>query len=208
MIKKILQAKKNLARNVSRSDSGWHGDTGGEKILRETAEEVPISWIRTAKIKKVLREMSEALRKESDGVALAAPQIGYPLRIFIVSGKIFLKNFSQKREAASAAARRESAKEIKAEKRPKDLVFINPKISKLSREKEWIPEGCLSIRPLYGKTFRSKKVTLTAYDENGKKFARGASGLLAQIFQHETDHLNGILFIDHAKEVKEELPQK
>jgi len=46
-----------------------------------------------------------------------------------------------------------------------------------------------------------------AYDENGKKFTRGASGLLAQIFQHETDHLNGILFIDHAKDIKEELPQ-
>ena len=52
------------------------------------------------------------------------------------------------------------------------------------------------------------QATITAYDENGKKFTRGASGLLAQIFQHETDHLNGILFIDHAKDIKEELPQK
>ena len=91
---------------------------------------------------------------------------------------------------------------------PKDLILINPKISRLSRKKEWIPEGCLSVRPLYGKTFRSKKATVTAYDENGKKFTRGASGLLAQIFQHETDHLNGILFIDHAKDVKEEIPVK
>ena len=48
---------------------------------------------------------------------------------------------------------------------------------------------------------------VTAYDENGKKFQRGASGLLAQIFQHETDHLKGILFTDHAKDVKEELPK-
>ena len=90
----------------------------------------------------------------------------------------------------------------------KDLVFINPKISKLSRDKDWMPEGCLSVRWLYGKTFRSKKATITAYDENGQKFTRGASGLLAQIFQHETDHLNGVLFIDHAKDVKEELPLK
>ena len=87
------------------------------------------------------------------------------------------------------------------------MVFINPKISKLSREKEWVPEGCLSVRPLYGKTLRSKKATVVAYDENGKKFTRGASGLLAQIFQHETDHLDGILFIDHAKDIKEELPE-
>ena len=69
-----------------------------------------------------------------------------------------------------------------------------------------MPEGCLSVRWLYGNTFRSKKATITAYDGNGKKFTRGASGLLAQIFQHETDHLGGILFIDHAKDIKEELP--
>ena len=89
----------------------------------------------------------------------------------------------------------------------KNLVFINPVISKLSREKTWVPEGCLSVRWLYGKTYRSTKATVTAYDENGKKFVRGASGLLAQIFQHETDHLKGILFIDHATEVREELPR-
>jgi peptide deformylase len=71
-----------------------------------------------------------------------------------------------------------------------------------------MPEGCLSVRWLYGNTFRSKKATVTAYDENGKKFVRGASGLLAQIFQHETDHLVGTLFIDHAKNIKEELPPK
>ena len=90
----------------------------------------------------------------------------------------------------------------------KNIIFINPKISKLSREKTWMPEGCLSVRPLYGKTFRSTKATINAYNENGKKITRGASGLLAQIFQHEVDHLNGILFIDHAKDIKAEIPQK
>ena len=85
----------------------------------------------------------------------------------------------------------------------KDLFFINPKISKLSREKDWVPEGCLSVRWLYGMTFRSKKATITAYDENCKKFTRGASGLLAQIFQHECDHLDGILFVDRALDIVE-----
>jgi peptide deformylase len=160
-----------------------------EKTLRLLAEEVPVKDIQTKKIKKVLAEMSEALAGEGDGVAIAAPQIGYSLRIFVVSGKILLPELSLPDSHAP------------------DLVFINPKISRLSREKEWTPEGCLSVRWLYGKTFRSKKATITAYDENGKKFTRGASGLLAQIFQHETDHLNGILFIDHAKEIKEELPK-
>lgn len=156
-----------------------------EKVLRQIAKEVTLANIQIPKIKKVLKEMSETLKSQGDGVAIAAPQIGYLLRIFIVSGKILgVENPAVK-----------------------DMVFINPKISRLSREKEWVPEGCLSVRPLYGKTFRSTKATVTAYDENGKKFTRGASGLLAQIFQHETDHLNGILFIDHAKDIRAEIPK-
>ena len=175
-----------------------------EKILRQTAEEVPIRGIKTSKINRILKEMSEALKSQSDGVAIAAPQIGYSLRIFVVSGKIFNKNFiSNRKEKFSGERPMDDIEKVKEE--IKDFVFINPKISKLSREKEWMPEGCLSVRPLYGKTFRSVKATVVAYDENGKKFTRGASGLLAQIFQHETDHLKGILFIDHAKDVKEEV---
>ncbi len=159
-----------------------------EQVLRKIAQEVSLSDIKKPKIKKILKEMSESLNSQHDGVAIAAPQIGYSLRIFVVSGKI-----NQKEEDATPGP---------------DQVFINPKISRLSKEKEWMPEGCLSVRPLYGKTFRSKKATVTAYDENGIKFTRGASGLLAQIFQHETDHLNGILFIDHATDVKAEAQLK
>jgi peptide deformylase len=186
-----------------------------EKVLHQTAHEVHIADIKTTKIKKVLKEMSAALKSQDDGVAIAAPQIGYLLRIFVVSGKIFTADFLG-RGVSQADGPRGSAPLVSGDSDPergksavkKDLVFINPKISKLSREKEWMPEGCLSVRPLYGKTFRSKKATVTAYDENGKKFIRGASGLLAQIFQHETDHLNGILFIDHAKDIKAEIPSK
>lgn len=165
-----------------------------EKILRQKAKEVPLEEIGKPKIKKILQEMAKALKSQNDGVAIAAPQLGYSLKIFLVSGKIFSPEFKRGEGMPAGTAVL------------KDLIFINPKISKLSREKEWLPEGCLSVRWLYGQTFRSKKATVTAYDENGKKFTRGASGLLAQIFQHETDHLNGILFIDHAKDLKEDLP--
>ncbi|MEI6057920.1 MAG: peptide deformylase, partial [bacterium] len=88
-----------------------------------------------------------------------------------------------------------------------DVTFINPEITRLSREKHEVEEGCLSVRWLYGKMKRSKKASVRAYDENGKRFERGASGLLAQIFQHETDHLEGVLFIDHAYDVQEVLPE-
>lgn len=161
------------------------------KVLRKTATEVPVKEITSPKIQKILKEMSEALKSQDDGVAIAAPQIGYSLQIFVIAGKVFHKNFFK-------------GEKVPENELPKDLVFINPKISKLSREKEWVPEGCLSVRWAYGETNRSKKCTVTAYDENGKKFTRGASGLLAQAFQHETDHLKGVLFIDHAKNIKEE----
>ncbi|MCX6751532.1 MAG: peptide deformylase [Candidatus Nomurabacteria bacterium] len=174
-----------------------------DRVLRQNTKEIPVSEITTPKIKKILKEMSEALKSQSDGVAIAAPQIGYKLSIFVVSGKIFHKDFGKERPDLKSSKRSDLvSKDI-----PKDLIFINPKISKLSKEKEWLPEGCLSVRWLYGKTFRSKKAMVTAYDEKGKKFQRGASGLLAQIFQHETDHLKGVLFIDHAKDIKEELPK-
>lgn len=178
-----------------------------EKVLRQIAQEVPVSDIKTKKVQNILKEMSNALSSQDDGVAIAAPQIGYSLRIFVVSGKIFYDDFVKSREER-LLNQNNITKPTKKEEKIGDLVFINPKISKLSREKEWVPEGCLSVRWLYGNTFRSKKATVTAYDENGKKFVRGASGLLAQIFQHETDHLVGTLFIDHAKDVREELPPK
>ena len=176
-----------------------------EKVLRQNSEAVALSSIKTTKIKKVLKEMLAALESQSDGVAIAAPQIGYKLRIFMVSGKIFTKDFAKKR--GERLNENNLVGKVEEKEKVKNLVFINPKISKLSQEKEWVPEGCLSVRWLYGKTWRSKKATVEAYDENGRKFTRGASGLLAQIFQHETDHLNGILFIDHAKDIKEELPK-
>ena len=162
------------------------------KFLRKIAEKVKISKIGTASIKGVLTDMNVALNKEDDGVAIAAPQISVSLRIFIVSGKMFVKNDQSKDEAKSTL---------------KSRVFINPVIKKKSKKKEEMEEGCLSVRWKYGKVMRSTKATVSAYDEDGIKFTYTGSGVLAQIFQHETDHLNGILFIDTAREIKEVPPQ-
>jgi peptide deformylase len=159
----------------------------GDKVLRDIAKEVKISDIGSAKIRAVLKAMTAGLNAQGDGVAIAAPQIGESLRIFIVSGRAFDIE--------------EGVYEEDKKPKAKDLVCINPVITKLSRDKSDMDEGCLSVRYLYGKVKRSNKAGVTAYDENGKKFTRGGSGLLAQIFQHETDHLNGILFIDKAKDV-------
>jgi peptide deformylase len=164
-------------------------------VLRRIAEKVPLTDIKSTRIQKILADMSAALATQDDGVAIAAPQIAVPLRIFVVSRKveIMLKELE------------EAPAEVKA--KIKDAVYINPEISKVSRKKQVLDEGCLSVRPLFGKVERAEKATVTAYDEQGKKFTKGASGLLAQIFQHEIDHLNGVLFIDKATDLREVLPE-
>lgn len=162
----------------------------GDPVLRKVAKEIPVADIGSLKTKKIIREMKQALATQADGVAIAAPQIGYSVRIFVVSGKIFDERWQ---DGANL-----SQTEIK--KIP-DAVFINPTITKVSKTKKWMHEGCLSVRPLWGEVERSTHATIEAYDETGKKFTRGSSGLLAHIFQHETDHLNGVLFIDNARDV-------
>src|SRR5690606_13480032 len=116
----------------------------------------------------------EAMHNEDDSAAIAAPQIGALLRIFIISRSIL----PEKEDGAV-----------------NDLVFINPKILKHSRTKSALEEGCLSVRWLYGEVERFDKVTVEALDETGRRVVYGASGIIAQAFQHEIDHLDGILFI-------------
>ncbi|MBU1159836.1 peptide deformylase [Patescibacteria group bacterium] len=148
-----------------------------EKDLRQTTKEVPLEEIKSKKIKNIITLMKKALSQSKDGVALAAPQIGESVRIFIIN------------LAVSPPLGGETAK---------PSVFINPVIKKISKKKLVVHEGCLSVEGIYGTIKRAEKLTIEAYDENGKKFFRGVSGLLSQIIQHEMDHLNGILFIDKA----------
>lgn len=163
-----------------------------DKILRKISKEIPISSITKTKIQKIISDMDTALDSQYDGVAIAAPQIGISLRLFIVSSKIFDENF----------IRGELTKNIKIEKKP-NLIFINPVFKKISKDKKLMTEGCLSVRPLYGKVRRATRATVEAYNEFGKKFEMDGSGLLAHIFQHEIDHLDGVLFTDKAKDLQE-----
>ena len=146
------------------------------------APAVKLEDIKTAKIQKIITDMKETLAAIGDGVGLAAPQVNIPLQIFIVSKRV-LKG--------------------KDKALDKDIVCINPKIVKFSKTKKWLDgEGCLSVRWYYGRVLRSTNVTMEYYDEFGQKQSRGAGGLLAHIFQHECDHLQGELFIDKAKDVE------
>lgn len=160
-------------------------------ILRQKARELSRDEIGSKKLQDIIQNMKNVLESQEDGVAIAAPQIGESLRIFIMSKRVFEIIGTKSKDG----------------KLFEDSVFINPKITKLSRQKEESDEGCLSVRYLYGKVTRAKKATIEAYDEKGKRFISGGSGIIAQIFQHECDHLDGILFTDKAKNLEEITPE-
>jgi peptide deformylase len=163
----------------------------GEETLRKIAKKVSVSDIKKPELQKILKDMSDALDSQDDGVAIAAPQIDISLRIFAVSGKVFDEDFIN------------GISSFRNKEKYPNKFFINPEIIKISNDKKMMDEGCLSVRPLFGKVRRATKATVEAYNEEGKKFTMEGSGLLAHIFQHEIDHLEGILFIDKAKNLRE-----
>jgi peptide deformylase len=136
----------------------------------------------TDEILKLIEDMKsatldwEASREHEVGVALAAVQIDVLYRVVVV------RNNFDKREDHSFH------------------VFINPEIVKKEGKVTEDYEGCLSIKDLYGKVPRHQKVKLKALNEHGKEFRVTVEGFLARIFQHEIDHTNGIVYIDHIKD--------
>ncbi len=157
-------------------------DKKNEKFLRrETAD-----FDFTKSTKKEINELIARLKKEmraAHGVGLSANQIGLGFKVFVA--EVPDRNGGNKFYAV-----------------------FNPTIEKTSDEKIPLEEGCLSIPLTYGEVKRPERVTLSGYDKNGKPLKIKAWGLLARVFQHETDHLNGVLFIDKAETVQKiELPK-
>ena len=167
-------------------------------VLRDTAKDIPVADIKGKHVRSLIADMKKLLNKEQYGVALAAPQVGESVRLFIVSGRALARD-----------SRNAPDEEERGEKKPEpaplpDQIYINPVLTKLSRAKSDKHEGCLSIRGKWGEVPRAEKATIRAYDEEGRKFTRGASGFLAHVFQHEMDHLDGILYIDKATHLYDE----
>jgi len=149
--------------------------------LHAIAEEITAEDFASGAVKKLIKDLKAALMTYSvDGfvaVAIAAPQIGVSKRLFIIEDQ------SKDRDSLPP------------------IVAINPQIIKASKKAEIVGEGCLSLPDLYGEVLRHKNVTMRALDEHGQPFERGAGGLLAQIIQHEHNHLDGILFTDIAERI-------
>ena len=142
-------------------------------ILRTRSQE--ITDFKNPEVLQLIQDMHATLQQTKNGIGLAAPQVGKNLRIFVASPQLRLKQ----------------------------TVFINPVITKISEKIEVLEEGCLSVPDIYGKIKRSPSLRLEAYNENGRKFKMKVEKLIAQLVQHEIDHLDGILFIDKVEELIE-----
>lgn len=150
----------------------------GSDVLRKVAE--PVEEI-TDEIRQLARDMLEIMY-DSDGVGLAAPQIGVSKRIIIV--------------------------DVEPHDPSKDpIALINPEI--VDRQgQESTEEGCLSVPDIKGEVKRAERVTVEGLDLGGNKVRIEATELLARALQHEIDHLNGVLFIDHLSRLRHRLMKK
>ncbi len=149
------------------------------KSLRKRSQKVGLI---TQQIQQIIEDMKSATisweqsREHEVGVALAAVQVNHLYRIVVIRN-----NYDNKDDLTFTT-------------------FINPVITKLEGDIEEDYEGCLSVKDIYGKVPRYTKVRVKALDEQGKEFRVAAEGFLARIFQHEIDHTNGVLFVDHIKD--------
>jgi len=134
-------------------------------------------------IQKLIENMLETVRAAPGRAGLAAPQVGVPLRVIVI-------------DIPGA----------------ENVVLINPEIVKCRGERP-VTEGCLSVPGYYGEIKRAQSVTAKGRDASGKEIRIKANELLAQALEHEIDHLNGVLYIDHLEsqdklyKVEDETPQ-
>jgi len=154
--------------------------------LRERSRELEVGELNTPEIKKLIADMIPTMYGD-DGIGLAAPQVGVNIRIFSIGKDAIPK-------------RHKIWKSLGGEWR--DLIFINPEWGKTSKKTTTEMEGCLSVPGVFGKVKRWKDIEVTAQDSFGEKFTFDASNFFARVIQHETDHLNGILFIDKASDLE------
>ncbi|MGE0279869.1 MAG: peptide deformylase [Rhizobiaceae bacterium] len=147
-----------------------------DPVLRQVSK--PVEQVDSS-IKKLAADMFETMY-DAPGIGLAAIQVGVPLRMLVID-----------------LAKQDEPKEPQ--------VFINPEVLSSSDERSTYEEGCLSIPEYYADVERPASVRVKFVDGNGKEQELEADGLLATCLQHEIDHLNGVLFIDHISKLKRDM---
>ncbi len=153
----------------------------GHPVLRARARALTPSDIRTPEVQRLIDDMFDTMH-EYQGVGLAAPQVHESVRIFVAG--------------FSPGADDEGEEE---ERRVPELALINPEITIVGEgtAEDW--EGCLSIPDIRGRVPRAKQIIVNGYDRRGRRVELRAGGFTARVIQHETDHLDGVLFFDRMK---------
>lgn len=160
----------------------------GDPILRKETEEISKDY---PNFDALLENMFETMY-DARGVGLAAPQIGLPIRLFIV-------------DASPFADDEDLSEEEQAELKNFKKVFINAEIVEEIGDEWAFNEGCLSIPDVREDVFRQPEITIVYEDENFEKQTQKFKGIAARIIQHEYDHIEGILFTDKLSPLKKRL---
>lgn len=165
----------------------------GSKVLRKVGEDIDKDY---PKLDELIENMFETMYK-ANGVGLAAPQIGIPIRLFIIDAT----PFAEPDDEGNVDEKAQGLEEFKR-------VFINAHIIEEDGEEWGFEEGCLSIPKIREEVFRESRVRMTYYDENWKFHDEVFEGFAARVLQHEYDHIDGVLFTDHLKPLRKRLIQR
>jgi peptide deformylase len=152
----------------------------GHPVLRTPARALDPADIKSPQLQQLIDDMFETMN-EYQGVGLAAPQVHEGIRLFV---------------AGFAPRPDDDEDEDDRDERVPLMALINPEITPIGSDvvEDW--EGCLSIPDIRGKVPRAREISVRALDRRGKRIELRASGFTARVIQHETDHLNGVLFFD------------
>jgi peptide deformylase len=160
----------------------------GDPVLRKKGKDIPQDY---PKLKELIENMWETMYG-AYGVGLAAPQIGLPIRLFIIDTSPFAED-------------EDLSDEERAELSTLKKTFINPKILEETGDEWAFNEGCLSIPDVREDVFRKPEITIEYFDEDFNKHTEQYRGLAARVIQHEYDHIEGILFTDKLSSLKKRI---
>lgn len=163
----------------------------GDPVLRKVGIDVTKDY---PNLNETIASMYETMYNAC-GVGLAAPQVGLPIRLFIVDTEPF---------SDSDDISKEEGEQLKGFKK----TFINAKMIKEEGEEWGFNEGCLSIPDVREDVYRNEKITIEYFDEKFEKKTEVYDGLIARVIQHEYDHIEGILFTDKISSLKKQLIKK
>ena len=155
--------------------------TYGTAVLRKVARPIDKDF---PELSTLIENMFETMYK-ADGIGLAAPQVGYDIRLLIID---------------LSAMEDDNGETVNFKK-----VMINPEMLEMSDDTEVSEEGCLSIPGIHENVARARKIKIRYFDENFNEFVEEYEDFFARVIQHEYDHIEGILFTDHLSSLKKKL---